>query len=181
MSDVELVAHARGRLPDGPAGLSTAKLCVALLFERRRALVRAICAAKAPSDVVDDLESQVYERFVRAVYTHAAPMRNPSGLLVKMARNVIASHFERGRGDAAPYGDIPETGALDDGYDEAEAAEYVDQLLSALNPTQREVVWARVMEGRSGAEIGARLEKSAGNVDVIFFRALDRLREVVER
>jgi DNA-directed RNA polymerase specialized sigma24 family protein len=37
------------------------------------------------------------------------------------------------------------------------------------------------MEGRSSADIGARLEKTAGNVDVIFFRALDKLREVVER
>lgn len=181
MSDAELVAHARERFADGEAGLTTAKLCVALLFERRRALVRAICAAKAPPDVVDDLESQVYERFVRAVYTHATPMRNPSGLLVKMTRNVIASHFERGRGDAVPCADIPGAVALDEGYDEAEESEYIEQLLSALNPTQREVVWARVMEGRSGAEIGARLDKSAGNVDVIFFRALDRLREVVER
>jgi RNA polymerase sigma factor (sigma-70 family) len=177
MSDAELVAHAR----EHPPGAQTAKLCVALVYERRRALVRAVCAAKAPIDVVDDLESQVYVRFVRAVYTQTAPMQNPSGLLVKMARNVIATHFEKRRGDAAPYGEMPETGALDDRYAEAETSEYVEQLLSSLSPVQREVVWARVMEGRSSADIGARLEKTAGNVDVIFFRALDKLREVVER
>jgi RNA polymerase sigma factor (sigma-70 family) len=177
MSDAELVAHARKH----PPGAQTAKLCVALVYERRRALVRAVCAAKAPIDVVDDLESQVYVRFVRAVYTQTAPMQNPSGLLVKMARNVIATHFEKRRGDAAPYGEMPETGALDDRYAEAETSEYVEQLLSSLSPVQREVVWARVMEGRSSADIGARLEKTAGNVDVIFFRALDKLREVVER
>jgi RNA polymerase sigma factor (sigma-70 family) len=181
MSDAELVAHARARLDKTDAGIATAKLCVALLYERRRALVRAVCAAKAPPDAVDDLESQVYLRFVRAVYTQTAPMQNPSGLLVKMARNVIASHFEKRRGEAVPYGEMPETGALDDGYAEAETSEYVEQLLSNLSPAQREVVWARVMEGRSSAEIGAQLEKTAGNVDVIFFRALDKLREVVER
>jgi RNA polymerase sigma factor (sigma-70 family) len=181
LSDAELVACAREALGRGDPGVHTAKTCVALMFERRRALVRAICAAKAPPDVVDDLESQVYERFVRVVYTHTTPMRNPSGLLVKMARNVVASHFEKRGDDAVPYDEIPDAGALDDGYDEAETSEYVEQLLSTLNPAQRQVVWARVMEGRSSADIGARLAKTAGNVDVIFFRALDKLRKVVER
>jgi RNA polymerase sigma factor (sigma-70 family) len=177
MSDAELVAHAR----EHSAGAETAKLCVALVFERRRALVRAVCAAKAPVDVVDDLESQVYLRFVRVVYTQTTPMQNPSGLLVKMARNVIASHFEKYGGEAVPRGDMPEIGAMDDAYSEAETSEYIEQLLSNITPAQREVVWARVMEGRSSAEIGAQLEKTAGNVDVIFFRALEKLREVVER
>ncbi len=147
MSDAELVAHAR----EHPPGAQTAKLCVALVFERRRALVRAVCAAKAPVDVVDDLESQVYLRFVRAVYTQTAPMQNPSGLLVKMARNVIATHFEKRRGEAVPYGEMPETGALDDGYGEAETSEYVEQLLSNLSPAQR--------DGRVGAGDGGPLQR----------------------
>jgi RNA polymerase sigma factor (sigma-70 family) len=181
MSDAALVAHARARLPDGDAGLETAKLCVALLFERRHALVRAICAAKAPPDVTDDLESLVYERFVRTVYTHTTPMRNPSGLLVKITRNVIASHFEKRRGDAVPAGDLPEASVTDDGLEGVGVAEAVDELLAALTDRQREVVWGRVMEGLSSAEIGERLDISPGNVDVIFFRAMRKLREVVER
>jgi RNA polymerase sigma factor (sigma-70 family) len=177
MSDAELVAHAR----EQPPRAQTAKLCVALLFERRRALVRAICAAKAPVDVVDDLESQVYLRFVRAVYTQTAPMQNPSGLLVKMARNVIASHFERARGDAIPIGELPDVAAADDGLDALGVDEAVAGLLAALTPRQREVVWGRVMEGLSSAEIAARLDINTGNVDVIFFRAMRKLREVIER
>jgi RNA polymerase sigma factor (sigma-70 family) len=177
MSDAELVAHAR----EHPAGTETAKLCVALVFERRRALVRAVCAAKAPVDVVDDLESHVYLRFVRVVYTQTTPMQNPSGLLVKMARNVIASHFEKHRREAVPRGDMPETGAIDDAYSEAETSEYIEQLLSNITPAQREVVWGKVMEGLSSSAIAERLDTTAGNVDVIFFRALDKLREVVER
>lgn len=181
MSDADLVAHARDRLPDGDAGIETAKTCVALLFERRRALVRAVCAAKAPVDVVDDLESQVYLRFVRAVYTQTAPMQNPSGLLVKMARNVIASHFERSRGEAPPTGELPDVPVTDDGLNDLGTAEAVDELLAALTDRQRKVVWGKVMEDQSSAEIATRLDTTAGNVDVIFFRALDKLREVVER
>ncbi len=181
LSDAELVAHARERFPDGAPGLRTAKLCVALIFERRRALVRTLCAAKAPSPVVDDLESQVYERFVRAVYTQTAPIQNPSGLLVKMARNVIASHFEKGRGDAIPIGELPDVPAADGGLEDVGMVEAVDEILAALSPRQREVVWGRVMEGQSSAEIAERLGTTPGNVDVIFFRAMRTLREVVER
>jgi RNA polymerase sigma factor (sigma-70 family) len=181
MSDAVLVAHARERLPDGAAGLETAQLCVALLFVRRRALVRAHCAAKTPPGAVDDLEQLVYERFVRAVYTQTAPMLNPSGLLVKMTRNVIASFLQKARTDAVPHDDLPETGESDDGYHDAEAAEIVEQLLAVLTPRQREVVWSKVMEGRSSAEIAERLEITTGNVDVIYFRALDKLRPMVKR
>jgi RNA polymerase sigma factor (sigma-70 family) len=181
MSDAALVAHARARLPDGDAGLETAKSCVALVFERRRALVRAVCAAKAPVDVVDDLESQIYLRFVRAVYTQPATMQNPSGLLVKMARNVIASHFERSRGDAVPFCELPDVPVTDGDLENVGAAETVDEILAVLNDRQREVVWGKVMEGLSSAEIGERLGTTAGNVDVIFFRAMRTLREVIER
>lgn len=181
LSDAQLVAHARERFAEGEAGRETAKLCVALVYERRRGLVRAHCAAKAPPGVVDDLESLVYERFVRAVYTQTAPMLNPSGLLVKMTRNVIASHFEKASTDPIPHEDVPEIAVPDDAYDEAAVSESVEQLLSVLTPRQRDVVWDRVMEGRSSAEIGERLETTAGNVDVIFFRAMRKLREVVER
>ena len=37
------------------------------------------------------------------------------------------------------------------------------------------------MAGRSSAEIAERLDTTAGNVDVIFFRAMRKLREVIER
>jgi RNA polymerase sigma factor (sigma-70 family) len=181
MSDAELVAHARERRPESPAGLETAKLCVAVLYERRRALVRTICAAKAPIDVVDDLESQVYVRFVRAVYTQTAPVQNPSGLLVKMAGNVIASHFQKRGADAVPVGELPEMPVVDDRHDDIGVEQVVEALLSVLTVRQRQVVWGKVMEGFSSAEIAARLDTTAGNVDVIFFRALDKLREVVER
>jgi RNA polymerase sigma factor (sigma-70 family) len=181
MSDAELVAHARDRLPAGEAGIETAKACVALLFERRRALVRAVCAAKAPIDAVDDLEAQVYVRFVRAVYTQTALMQNPAGLLVKMARNVIASHFQKSGGDAIPIGELPDVPVTDDGLDDVGVSEAVEEILAVLTPRQREVVWAKVMEGQSSAEIAARLDSTAGNVDVIFFRAVRRLREVITR
>jgi RNA polymerase sigma-70 factor (ECF subfamily) len=174
-TDAELVAHARKYYAEGEAGLETARRCVALVFERHRALVRAVCGAKAPVDVVDDLESDVYLRFVRAVYLGAARIESPSGLLVVMARRVVASFHKRRRPADAPLDDLAEVPVAEDGYDEIASREAVEQLLSVLNERQRSVVWGRLWGGMSGAEIAEWLAISRRNVDVIFFRAMEKL------
>lgn len=181
MSDAQLVAHARERMAAGEAGVETAKRCVALVFERHRGLVRAICAARAPIDVVDDLEGDVYERFVRAVYLRRTPILAPAGLLVVMARRVVASHHDRRKPPGVPLDDMHEIEADDDGYDQVAAAEVAQQLLAVLSERQREVVGARLWQGLTSAEVAARMDTTPGNVDVIFFRAMARLREELER
>jgi RNA polymerase sigma factor (sigma-70 family) len=180
-SDAELVAHARRYYAEGEAGLETAKRCVALVFERHRGLVRTVCAAKAPIDIVDDLEMAVYERFVRVVYLRATRIERPAGLLVVMAERVVATHYARLKPPGAPLDEAPEPVSEEDGYDEIAADEAVAQLLAVLSERQREVVWGRLWQDLSSAEIGERLNTTAGNVDVIFFRAMERLRKELER
>ena len=181
MPDAALVAHARERMGTGAVGLETAKRCIALVFERNRELVRSVCARKAPIDEVDDLAEDVYERFVHTVYLHTDPIENPSGLLYVMAQRVVATFHDRRKPASASLDDLPEVTVDEDGYDEAAADEVVTQLLGCLTPRQRDVVWARVYGDRTSAEIGAQLSISPGNVDVIFFRAMDRLRKEVGR
>ncbi len=178
--DAELVAHARKYYAEGEAGLETAKRCVALVFERHRDLVRAMCGAKAPIDVVDDLESAVYERFVRVVYLRATPIERPAGLLVVMAQKVVATYYGRRKPSGVALDDLADVAVEEDGYDEVAAEEVAAQLLSVLNDRQREVVRGRVWEGLTSDEIARRLETTPGNVDVIFFRAMRRLREELE-
>jgi RNA polymerase sigma factor (sigma-70 family) len=180
-TDAELVAHARKYYAEGEAGLETAKRCVAIVFERHRALVRSVCGAKAPIDVVDDLESDVYLRFVRAVYLGATRIESPSGLLVVMARRVVASFHEGRKPADAPLDDLAEVPVAEDGYDEIASREVVEQLLSVLNERQRSVVWGRLWGRMSGAEIAEWLAISRRNVDVIFFRAMEKLGKELER
>ncbi len=172
--------RASGR-PTGDAGLETAKRCVALVFERHRMLVRSVCGAKAPHDVVDDLEAAVYERFVRVVYLRQRPIEAPAGLLVHMARKVVATFHGRRKPAGIPLDEIADMAAAEDGYDAVAAEEVAAELLATLSDRQREVVWGRLWEGLTGAEIAQRLDTTPGNVDVIFFRAMRRLREVLER
>ncbi|HEY2869738.1 MAG TPA: sigma-70 family RNA polymerase sigma factor [Gaiellales bacterium] len=176
MSDAELVAHARESHTEGAAGVETAKRCVALVYERNRALVRAIVASKTPIDMVDDLESTAYERFVRVVYTRQTPIETPAGLLVVMAQRVIATHYKTRKPAGASLDELDGVGATEDGYD----AIVVEQLLSVLDERQREIVWGRLWGGLKGDEMAERLNISRGNVDVIFFRAMDRMRKELE-
>ena len=177
MSDAELVAHARESSTEGAAGVETAKRCVALVYERNQLLIRAIVASKTPIDMVDDLESTVYERFVRAVYTQEKPIETPAGLLVVMAQRVIATYYQSRKPPGASLDELDGVGADDDGYD----AIVVEQLLSVLDERQREIVWGRLWGGLKGDEMAERLNISRGNVDVIFFRAMDRMRKELER
>jgi RNA polymerase sigma factor (sigma-70 family) len=181
MSDAALVAHARERMGAGEAGRETAKRCIALVFERNRDMVRSVCARKAPIDEVDDLAEDVYERFVHTVYLHANPIANPSGLLYVMAQRVVATFHERRKPASASLDDLRDVTVTEDGYDEAAADEVVNQLLACLTARQRDVVWARVYGDHTSVEIGAQLQVSPGNVDVIFFRAMARLRDEVGR
>jgi RNA polymerase sigma factor (sigma-70 family) len=180
MSDAELVAHAREGITEGEAGIETAKRCVALVYLRHRGLVRTVIAAKTPLQAVDDLEGDVYTRFVRTVYLRAAPIESPAGLLITMARRVIATFHERRKPAAASLDELDDLDAGEDGYDRIAADQAAEQLLAVLTERQREVVWGRLFEGLTSAEVGERMETTPGNVDVIFFRAMQRLREELE-
>lgn len=180
LTDAELVAYARAHMQDEGPTLQIAKSCVAFVYERNRGTVRALCAAKAPRDLVEDLEAAVYERFVKAVYLRQEPMTNPGGLLVVMTQRVIATHYERGPRVTTPLDGLTERGAPDERLDDPEVDQVVDQLLSVLSPKQREVVWLRVYGELSSGEIAERLDTSPGNVDVIFYRAMRKLQDVME-
>jgi RNA polymerase sigma factor (sigma-70 family) len=181
MSDPELVAHARDCHAQGEPGVETAKRCVALVYERNRALIRAIVASKTPIDMVDDLESTVYERFVQVVYLRSKPIETPAGLLVVMAQRVIATHYKTRKPAGGSLDELDGMGADEDGFDEIAAREVVDQLLSVLNERQREIVWGRLWGGLKGDELAEQLDISRRNVDVIFFRAMERMRRELER
>jgi RNA polymerase sigma factor (sigma-70 family) len=176
MSDAELVAHARSHHPEGDAGRETAKRCVALVYERHRASVRALCASRSPLGEVDDIESQVYARFVRTVYTSATPIERPFGLLVRIVQRVVATFYARRPPAGVPLDEVADAGATGDGHEALAAEAAAEQLLAVLTDRQRDVVCLRVFGDLRSTEIADRLGITVANVDVVFFRAMKRLR-----
>jgi DNA-directed RNA polymerase specialized sigma24 family protein len=175
LDDLALVRLAQSSLADGDSGCETAKRCVGLVVLRHRDLVRSVIAAKVPPGAIDDVESDVWLRFSRKAYS-GDKITNPVGLLLRMAvycradfhANRPATDSSLGEWDAAS--DDP---ALDDIAVSAAVAD----LLAPLGDRQRDVVWQRIIEGRSSAEVAAMLETTAGNIDVILHRALAGMRE----
>jgi RNA polymerase sigma factor (sigma-70 family) len=175
LDDAELVARARACHTAGAAGPETAKRCLALVFERHRDLVRVTCARNAPRAAVDDLEMSTYAGFLRTVYGGRTPIATPAGLLVVIARRVVAD-FHAGRPPEQLEPDPERLRDAPDDVDELAELAFAD-MLAPLDERQREVVTLRVRDGLPAAQVGELLGISAGNVHVILHRALARLRE----
>ena len=78
-------------------------------------LVRSVVAAKVPRDAVDDVESDVWLRFSRKVYS-GGEITNPVGLLLHMASLCRADFHARRPADEPELADwdaAPTTAALD--------------------------------------------------------------------
>ena len=175
LDDIALVRRARatGGRRDDDAGRETGRRCIAVVLSRHRATIRAVIAAKVPRDVVDDLESDVFVRFVDSV--HRRDITNPAGLLVRIAQRVRADHLDGRRPSASLAGWEP--AEEDPALEELATREAVEELLAPLSERQREALWLRFVDGRSGAEVARHLDTTRGNIDVIVHRALRRLEQ----
>ena len=175
LSDLELVGDAQRLYPLVGAERETAKRCVGVVLLSHRDMVRAVVAAKVPREHVDEVESAVFMRFSRKVFSGDA-ITNPVGLLLRMAQFERASFHER-RGEAeASLGDWDDA-TPDPALDDLAVDAGVEELLAPLNGRQRDVVWQRIVEGRSSAEVAAEQGTTPGNIDVIVHRALAKMRE----
>ena len=175
LDDLALVRLARAALAEGELGRETARRCVGLVVLRGRDLVRVVIAAKVPPGAVDDVESEVLLRFSRKVYS-GDEITNPIGLLVRMAMFCRADFHADRPAPESSLGDWDDASA-DAALDDLVVTAAVDDLLAPLGDRQRDVVWQRIIEGRSSAEVAAMLETTPGNIDVIVHRALARMRE----
>lgn len=175
LDDLALVRVAQSSFADGDAGHETARRCVGLVVLRHRDLVRSVIAAKVPPGAIDDVESDVLLRFSRKAYS-GDEVTNPVGLLLRMAMFCRADFHANRPATETSLGDW-DAASDDASLEELAVSGAVEELLAPLGDRQRDVVWQRIIEGRSSAEVAATLETTVGNIDVILHRALARMRE----
>jgi DNA-directed RNA polymerase specialized sigma24 family protein len=175
LEDVELISLAQQLASGQPPERETAARCLGVVLVRHRALVRASLAAKVPVGVVDELESDVLLRFTRKVHSGSA-ITNPPGLLLRMAHFARADYLE---GRRTPEMSVEDWDAAqdDERLDQFSVDAAVDELLAPLSDRQRDVVWQRVIDGRSSAQVARANNTTPGNIDVIVHRSLARMRE----
>jgi RNA polymerase sigma-70 factor (ECF subfamily) len=133
--------------------------------------------------LAQDLTAEAFERAL----THIDTLRDTGafgGWLFRIARNVVAAHY-RGRSVEVSL-ELAEKHAAPDPPAEselihAEALAAMRRTLHDLSEREQEIVRLRFVAELSHREIGKAMGLRAGNVAVILYRALRKLRARLER
>jgi RNA polymerase sigma-70 factor (ECF subfamily) len=133
--------------------------------------------------LAQDLTAETFERAL----AHIDTLRDAGafgGWLFRIARNVVAAHY-RGRRPELPL-EWAEGQALPDPPAESEVVrseelEALRRTLRTLSEREQEIVRLRFVAGLPHRAIGRAMGLRAGNVAVILYRALRKLRARLER
>lgn len=151
-----------------------------VLCRRFAPAVRTFWRRRMRGDAVDELSQEVFLRFVLALRTGAVsdPPR-VGGFILGICRNLAregARKQERRTELFAELGSV-----LASVEDEPQLAHYqlaqLEDCLSQMTARSRDVIRHAFIEGKSAAEIGARMAITEGNVRVVRHRAIESLRE----
>lgn len=136
-------------------------------------------------DLAQELTAQTFERALSRLHT----LRDPGafgGWLFRIARSIVAGHY-RGRRPVVPLEDAGEHAVA-----EAEArpgpeaqvvatqeVEALKEALQLLSAREQEIIRLRFVAGLTNRAIAKAIGLREGNVAVILFRALRKLRQTL--
>lgn len=133
--------------------------------------------------LAEDLTSEVFLKLLQVLGTRRAPRKQLQGWLYRVARNLAVDWFRKQAKGATfslneeltPDGDSPATR-----LEEQELHQDLRDAISQLTPDQQQVIVLRFGEGRKISEIGRLMGKSEGSIKVMQYRAMRRLRKLLE-
>lgn len=136
-------------------------------------------------NVAQDLTAQVFLRMLEAIQNEQAWQSSFSGWLYRIAHNLVIDHYRRrGRTTQVSFDDLPTLVApAEDPQRAAErsfAAEGLRSAINLLTDEQGQVVTLRFLEDLSIAEVAAAMGKTEGAVKALQYRAVLRLRSLLE-
>lgn len=140
------------------------------------AVVRYCTYSTGSCEAGEDVAAETFARFLAK--GERVPVDREEPWLIRVARNLCASYHrdaKRRRLLEARLAENPETES--DTWQRPDSWEYVRQ----LKENERLVIYLRVAEDRSFAEIAGLLGKSESAAKMTFYRAIDRLRQRMER
>ncbi len=138
------------------------------------------------SEVAEDIASEVFER----AFIKAASLRNEEAFgawLFTITRNIIASHGRKQSRygppvDSEVMGSLPHQGeSIEGGLLRQEEVHNLMEQVRLLPAREQEIVSLKFDAELANSQIARILGLSEGNVRVILFRTLRKLREMMER
>ena len=135
----------------------------------------------------DDVAQEVCMAVIGALPRYQDTGRPFSAFVFGIAAHKVAdAHRSATRNMMQPYEDVPDTEAPADRGPAAQALAWdssrrMQELLSTLPETHRDVIMLRVVVGMSAEDAGQTLGMTAGAVRVTQHRALSRLRQLLTK
>ena len=135
------------------------------------------------ANLAEDLTSEVFLKLLEVLGTRRAPRKQLQGWLYRVARNLAVDWFRKqAKGvplslneELTPDGDSPVTR-----LEQLQLHQDLREAISELTPDQQQVIVLRFGEGRKLREIGRLMGKSEGAIKVLQYRAMKRLRKLLE-
>jgi RNA polymerase sigma-70 factor (ECF subfamily) len=135
--------------------------------------------------LAEDLTSEVFLKLLQALGTSRAPRDQLKGWLYRVAHNLAMDWFrQQAKGEPLP---LNEELASDDNASPAARLEQhqgqhrLRQAIRQLTPSQQQVILLRFGEGLKIKQVGQLMDKSEGSIKLIQYRAVRRLRKILER
>jgi RNA polymerase sigma-70 factor (ECF subfamily) len=127
----------------------------------------------------EDLTSEVFHKALASLKNYEWTGAPFAAWLFRIAANAIHDQWKRAAREPSNVEDAPE-GIGDAEQEAAEDRARLFRLVEKLPAEQRHVVFGRFVEQRSIREIAQQLGKSEGAVKQLQFRALEKLRSLME-
>lgn len=135
------------------------------------------------AQVAQDLASEVFVRFIKALKRETAPHTSLRGWIFRVARNLVYDYY--GRDQELPVDTLDQWLASDAGADPEVLAlrglqiERVRRAISMLAPAQQEVLLLRFDQQLSLQETADIMDKQVNAIKALQFRAVNTLRQIL--
>ncbi len=150
------------------------------LFDRHTHRLYLYCLKFVHDRVLaEDLVHDIWERFIKLREKDPAPLQNPAGYLVRMARNLCLNHIRDTKKfsglEDVPEQELPHTDIKELSHHE----ELVLMALPRLPVSQREVLILNAYSGYRFDEIAEILGESVGAIRTRAWRARNQLGRII--
>lgn len=146
-------------------------------------IYRFIYYRTSHQQTAEDLTEEVFIKAFRALPTLKGGPTKLSGWIFQIARNTVIDHYRKANPivsiDEAENIAVHETGAIDTLQLQSDQR-LILTAMDKLSSEQQQVVRLRFLEEFEIAEIAQMLGKSEGNIRIIQYRALTKLRTILE-
>jgi len=133
----------------------------------------------------DDLTSQIFTKLFTKLKNYQPEKAPFSAWIFSIARNTVTDYYRRrGRNTCVTFEETTELAdsgfSIDDAITSKEIQRHLHRALTALTQREREIIALKFWSGCTNRDIAKFTGISESNTGVILFRAMRRLRQILE-